>query len=93
MTMRQFRGSLWMKSITEAMDNLREVETDGPYGILSGCKSEVFLERDSFNELVHDVGAVVTYNPNWCDEHPQVGEAYFYRHGYKFFCLWDKKGA
>lgn len=93
MTTREFSGRLWLNEIIDARERAIEAETDGPYGLVSGVNREIFLMRDSFNQLIHDIGAVVTYDPNWAEEHPGVGEQSFKYRGYKVFALWDKKGA
>lgn len=85
-------AEFWMDRIIAANENLMKIELE-LYQCISSGKREVFLNRGAFNDLIHDFGAAVTYNPNWCENHPDVGEAYFIYKGYKFFCLWDKKGA
>lgn len=81
----------WLDNMVNAAELLRAVaKTD--YRAILGAK-EFHLMASEFDSLVESTQAVVTYNPNWYEKNPNTGEEYFIYRGYKFFALWDKKGA
>ena len=81
----------WIDNMVNAAELLRAMaKTD--YRVLLSPK-EFHMTENEFDSLVERTQAVVTYNPNWYEKNPKTGEAFFMYRGYKFFGLWDKKGA
>ena len=81
----------WLDNMVNAAELLRAAAR-GEYKALLGNR-EFHLMENEFDVLAERTQAVVTYNPNWYHNSPASGEAYFMYRGYKFFSLWDKKGA
>lgn len=86
----------WLDEMVDASEKLRDIANSinryDEFGTKMS-KKEFQMSLEGFEHLAHDTGAVITYNPNWHIKHPDTGEAYFIYRGYKFFALWDKKGA
>lgn len=90
------KANSWLDEMVDASECLRDIANSinryGEFGTRMS-KKEFQMSLEGFEHLAHDTGAVITYNPEWSENHRGTGEAYFIYRGYRFFALWDKKGA
>lgn len=81
----------WLDKMIEALEAARALEKDERYRSYTiGTRCNIQMYPESFNHLVHDIGATVTYDPNWYNVEPTMGEMYFFYKGYKIIALWEK---
>lgn len=82
----------WLDRIVDAINHLNSIAMENSDIIAPHDVKKVHMSAEGFNKLAHEIGAVITYNPNWTSDWPDTGEVYFIYKGIKVFTLWTKKG-
>ena len=82
--------------IAACQDELLYLDAKSNFYVTGVTRNEIHLYDKNFLEVADKLGAVITFNPNWCERYPNTLEAYFYMElngkKYKLFSLM-KKGA